>query len=50
MIRATYEVDPPEAAETLALIESVGRADGPARVRARVVKHDAGKAVLEFPA
>ena len=50
MIRATYELDPPEAAETLALIESVGRADGPVHVRARVVQQDAGRAVLEFPA
>jgi len=50
MIRATYELDPPEAAETLALIESVGRADGPEHVRARVVAQDAGRAVLEFPA
>jgi len=49
VIRATYELDPPEAAETLALIESVGRADGPERVRARVVAQDAGRAVLEFP-
>ncbi len=50
MIRATYELDPPEAAEALALIESVGRADGPEHVRARVVAQDAGRAVLEFPA
>ena len=50
MIRATYELDPPDAAETLALIESVGRADGPDHVRARVVAQDAGRAVLEFPA
>ena len=50
MIRATYELDPPEAAETLALIESVGRVDGPPHVRARVVAQDAGRAVLEFPA
>ena len=50
MIRATYELDPPEAAETLALIESVGRADGPDHVRARVVAQDGGGAVLEFPA
>jgi ribulose bisphosphate carboxylase large subunit-like protein len=50
MIRATYELDPPEAAETLALIESVGRADGPEHVRARVVAQDGGRAVLEFPA
>jgi ribulose 1,5-bisphosphate carboxylase large subunit-like protein len=50
VIRATYELDPPDAAETLALIESVGRADGPDHVRARVVAQDAGRAVLEFPA
>jgi ribulose 1,5-bisphosphate carboxylase large subunit-like protein len=50
VIRAVYELDPPEAAETLALIESVGRADGPAHVRARVVALDGGLASLEFPA
>ena len=50
MIRATYELDPPEAAETLALVESVGRADGPEHVRGRVVEQDGRRAVLEFPA
>jgi hypothetical protein len=50
VIRATYELDPPEAAETLALIESVGRADGPEHVRGRVVSLDGSRAVLEFPA
>jgi ribulose-bisphosphate carboxylase large chain len=50
VIRVTYELDPPEAAETLALIESVGRADGPEHVRGRVVAQDCGRAVLEFPA
>ena len=49
VIRAIYELDPPEAAETLALIESVGRADGPEHVRGRVVVQEAGRAVLEFP-
>jgi ribulose 1,5-bisphosphate carboxylase large subunit-like protein len=49
VIRAIYELDPPEAAETLALIESVGRADGPEHVRGRVVAQEAGRAVLEFP-
>jgi ribulose 1,5-bisphosphate carboxylase large subunit-like protein len=49
VIRATYELDPPEAAETLALIESVGRADGPEHVRGRVVAQTDGRAVLEFP-
>ena len=49
VLRAIYEIDPPEAAETLALIESVGRADGPSKARARVVDHEDGRAVLEFP-
>ncbi len=49
MIRAIYEVEPAEAAETLALIESVGRADGPKHVRGRVIARDDGRAVLEFP-
>jgi ribulose-bisphosphate carboxylase large chain len=49
VIRAIYELDPPEAAETLALIESVGRADGPERVRGTVVAQADGRAVLEFP-
>src|SRR5213080_291672 len=49
VIRAIYELDPPEAAETLALIESVGRADGPEHVRGKVVAREAGRAVLEFP-
>jgi 3-oxoisoapionate-4-phosphate transcarboxylase/hydrolase len=49
VVRATYELDPPDAAETLALIESVGRADGPAHVRANVVEQTEGRAVLEFP-
>jgi ribulose-bisphosphate carboxylase large chain len=50
MIRVTYELAPPEAAETLALIESVGRADGPEHVRGRVVEIDGDRATLEFPA
>src|SRR6266576_1083330 len=49
VIRAIYELDPPEAAETLALIESVGRAHGPEHVRGKVVAREAGRAVLEFP-
>jgi ribulose 1,5-bisphosphate carboxylase large subunit-like protein len=49
VIRATYELEPPEAAETLALIESVGRADGPAHVRAQVAEQDGRRTVLEFP-
>ena len=50
MIRVTYELDPLDAAETLALIESVGRADGPEHVRGRVVETDGDRATLEFPA
>jgi ribulose-bisphosphate carboxylase large chain len=50
VIRATYELDPVEAAETLALIESVGRADGPEHVRGHVVAVEDLRATLEFPA
>lgn len=50
MIRVTYELDPPEAADTLALIESVGRADGPDHVRGRVLQIEGNRASLEFPA
>jgi ribulose-bisphosphate carboxylase large chain len=50
VIRVTYELDPPDAAETLALIESVGRADGPEHVRGRVVDVEGVRATLEFPA
>jgi hypothetical protein len=50
VIRVTYELDPPEAAESLALIESVGRADGPDHVRGRVVQIEGSRALLEFPA
>src|SRR5256714_3099319 len=50
MLRVTYELEPVEAAEMLALIESVGRADGPEDVRGRVVAVEGDRAVLEFPA
>jgi ribulose-bisphosphate carboxylase large chain len=50
VIRVTYELDPPEAGETLALVESVGRADGPEHVRGRVTAVNRGRASLEFPA
>ena len=49
VFRVTYELAPVEAAETLALIESVGRADGPEHVRGRVVGVEGGRATLEFP-
>lgn len=48
-MRITYEVEPPEAAKTLALVESVGRADGPDHARGRVVSQEGSRAVLEFP-
>ena len=49
-MRATYEIDPPAWAETLAILQSVSLADGPARVRARVVEADGARVVLDFPA
>jgi ribulose-bisphosphate carboxylase large chain len=49
VLRVTYELAPVEAAETLALIESVGRADGPDHVRGRVVEVEGERATLEFP-
>jgi len=49
VIRATYEIEPAEAAETLALIASVGRADGPEHVRGHVLSQEGNRAVLEFP-
>jgi ribulose-bisphosphate carboxylase large chain len=48
-MRVTYELDPPEAAQALALIESVGRADGPGHARGRVVSQEGARAVLDFP-
>jgi ribulose-bisphosphate carboxylase large chain len=50
VIRVTYELEPPEAAETLALVESVGRAGGREDVRGRVIGVDGVRATLEFPA
>src|SRR4051794_37223755 len=50
VIRVAYELDPPAAAETLALIESVGRADGPDHMRGRVIEVEGNRALLEFPA
>lgn len=49
MIRATFEIEPPGAAETLALRASIGMEGGPAWARAHVVAEEAGRAVLEFP-
>jgi ribulose-bisphosphate carboxylase large chain len=50
VIRVTYELAPPDAAEMLALVESVGRADGPEHVRGRVVALEDDRATIEFPA
>jgi 2,3-diketo-5-methylthiopentyl-1-phosphate enolase len=49
VIRVTYELEPLEAADALALVASVGHADGPDEVRGRVVDSGDGRAVLEFP-
>jgi ribulose 1,5-bisphosphate carboxylase large subunit-like protein len=49
VIRVTYELEPLEAAESLALVASVGHSDGPDFVRGSVVSADDGRAVLEFP-
>ena len=49
-VRATYRIDPPEWAETLAVLESVGLADAEVDARACVVDLENGSATLEFPA
>ena len=49
-MRATFAIDPPEWAETLAVLESTSLADGPEAIRARVVATGGGQATLEFPA
>ena len=49
-MRATYEIDPPEWGETLAILQSVSLADGPEHVRARVVGVEGTRVTVEFPA
>jgi ribulose-bisphosphate carboxylase large chain len=49
-VRATFELDPPEWAERLAVLESVGLPNAEVYVRARVVDQQGGTATLEFPA
>jgi len=49
-VRATYELDPREWAERLAVLESVGLANASVEERARVVAQDGDRATLEFPA
>ena len=48
-MRATYEIEPPEAAWTLAVLESTGVPNGPERVRVRVLDARDGRATVEFP-
>jgi ribulose 1,5-bisphosphate carboxylase large subunit-like protein len=49
VIRVTYALEPVDAAETLALVASVGQADGPASARGVVLSVDGDRAVLGFP-
>ncbi len=48
MIRASFEVEPPDAVEALAAVASTGLPDGPEFVRPAVSEAD-GQTVLEFP-
>src|SRR5919108_981427 len=48
MIRVSFDIDPPEAVEALALVASTGLPDGPQFVRPSVSDDD-GLAWLEFP-
>ena len=49
MIRATYELDPPDAAEQLARLESTGLPNGPEHVRGRVLGSEGATVELAFP-
>jgi ribulose 1,5-bisphosphate carboxylase large subunit-like protein len=49
-LRATYRLDPPEWAEQLAVLESVGLPDAATDARARVVDRGDGAVTIEFPA
>ena len=49
-MRATFELEPPEWAETLAVLESTSLVDGPEEVRASVESIDGTRVTLEFPA
>lgn len=48
MIRVSFEVDPPEAVDALAVVASTGLPEGPQFVRPTVSESD-GLATLEFP-
>ena len=49
MIRVSFDVDPPEAVEALALVASTGLPDGPQFVRPSISDDTDGLASLEFP-
>ena len=49
-MRAIFRIDPPEWAERLAVLESVGLADARVDARASVVGHERDEVTLEFPA
>lgn len=49
MIRATFEIEPLEAAHALALRASIGMEGGPDWARARIAAATGHRAVLEFP-
>lgn len=49
-MRATYEMEPPAWGETLAILQSVSLADGPAAVRATVVEVEGTRVTIDFPA
>jgi ribulose 1,5-bisphosphate carboxylase large subunit-like protein len=49
-VRAAYRLDPPEWADRLAVLESVGLADAETDARARVVARDGDEVTIEFPA
>jgi len=49
-VRATFELDPPDWAETLAVLESTGVPTGPAAARGRVVAADGSRVTVELPA
>ncbi|MGH2972681.1 MAG: RuBisCO large subunit C-terminal-like domain-containing protein [Gaiellaceae bacterium] len=48
-MRATYEIEPPAWGETLAVLQSVSLADGPAGVRAKVVSVAGTRVTIDFP-
>jgi ribulose-bisphosphate carboxylase large chain len=50
LVRAVYDLRPPEWAETLAVLQSVSLADVRSRLRARVVDVDGTRVTLDFPA